>query len=281
MVEKKNKYAIYNPPIYFKRLYKQFTIFYKSKYGKAGLYILVAFAIVSMITPFVGGNVPYFASAPAIDSTLASPIANVSLYNQTHISSGSFYGPISSSVEAEGYTGALYVGSTSGYLYYVGLGETGTPLGSVGQIYNSNITSKGETMLQPFLFDLLNGKVLAASQGTDVVIKRFAVLPYTNDSFTVGEIEYRSQGYSRPHFVFLYSAKLNGTIIGNITTNAIAFDTTPSTPMPEYCFNSVAGYPNGQIYVVTKNTTGIYMNEFSVLTLVKLSSHIFVPLNDE
>jgi peptide/nickel transport system permease protein len=264
MVEKRNKYAIINPPVYLKRLYKQFTIFYKSKYGKAGLYILVAFAIVSMIAPFVGGNVAYYAPAPAIDSTLASPIANVSLYNETHTSSGTFYGPISSSVEGEGYTGAIYVGNTQGSLYYVGLGEPGTSLGSVGQIYKSNFTSNGVTMLQPVLFDLLNGKILNTSQGTDVVIRRFAVLPYTNDSFTVGEIEYRSQGFSKPRFVFLYNEKLNGSIIGNITTNAIAFDTTPSTPMPEYCFNSVAGYPNGQIYLVTKNKTGFYMNEFSV-----------------
>ena len=230
MINKKNKYAIINPPVYWKRLYKQFTIFYKSKYGRAGFYILLAFAIVSMIAPFVGGNVGYYTSAPAIDSTLASPIANVSLYNQTHSSGGIFYGPMSSSVAGEGYTGAIYVGSTDGSIYYVGLGEPGTPLGSVGNIYSSNFAVKGERMLQPLIFDLINGKILNTSQGSDVVIHRFVVLPYTNNSFTVGEIEYRSEGYSSPHFVFLYNEKLNGTIIGNITSNAIAFDSTPSTP---------------------------------------------------
>lgn len=264
MTDRKNKYAIINPPLYWKRLYKQFTIFYKSKYGRAGFYILLAFAIVTMIAPYVGGNVGYYTSAPAIDSTLASPIANVSLYNETHTSGGVFYGPISSSVESEGYEGAVYVPNSDGALYYVGLGEPGTPLGSVGMIYNSSFTNSNEKMLKPVLFDLLNGRILANSQGTDVVINRFVVLPYTNDSFTVGEIEYRNSQEKSPYFKFLYNEKLNGTIVGNITTNGIAFDNSPSTPMPEYCFNAVADFPNGLINIMTQNKTGIFMNEFTV-----------------
>jgi peptide/nickel transport system permease protein len=276
MVNKKNKYAIIRPSIYWKRLYKQFTIFYRSKYGRAGFYILLAFAIVTMIAPYVGGNVGYYASAPTIDSTIASPIASVFLNNQTHASNSSFYGPISSSVEAEGYTGAIYIGNTDGSLYYVGLGEPGTPKGSVGKIYGSNFTSSHEKMLKPVLFDLINGNELYYTHGTGVEIKRFVILPYTNNSFTVGEIEYRASGYTTPRFVYLYNAKLNGTIIDNITSNAIAFDTTPSTPMPEYCFNSAAEYPNGQIYIITKNATGLYMNEFGVYPF---SYHISFKIN--
>ncbi|EQB68680.1 MAG: hypothetical protein AMDU5_GPLC00008G0007 [Thermoplasmatales archaeon Gpl] len=264
MVNKKNKYAIINPSIYWKRLYRQFAIFYRSKFGRAGFYILLAFAIITVIAPYVGGNVGYYASAPAIDSTLASPIAGVYLNNATHSNNSSFYGPMSSSVESEGYTGAIYTGNTNGSLYYVGLGDPGTPKGSVGQIYSSKFVSRNEKMLKPVIFDLINGVELYKTHGTGVVIHRFVVLPYSNSSFTVGEIEYRDSGYATPHFIYLYNVKLNGTIVGNITSNAIAFDNTPSTPMPEYCFNSAAKYPNGRIYIVTKNTTGLYMNEFGV-----------------
>ncbi|MGP6239850.1 ABC transporter permease [Cuniculiplasma sp. SKW4] len=265
MNEKKNKYAIINPPIYWKRLYKQFTIFYKSKYGKAGFYILLAFAVVTMLAPYVGGNVGYYTSAPAIDSTLASPIANISLYNETH-SNGYFYGPMSSSVEPEGYTGAVYVGNSDGTVYYIGLGQTGTPLGTVGEIYNSSFNNSNEKMLRPVLFDLINGRILSNSQGFNVVINRFVILPYTNNTLTVGEIEYRTDGnFKSPHFVYLYNIKLNGSIVGNITTNAIAFDNSPTTPMPEYFYNSQADFTNGQMYVVTKNKTGTYLNEFDVL----------------
>ncbi len=264
MTDKKNKYALINPPVYWKRLYRQFTIFYRSKYGRAGFYILLAFAIVTMLAPYIGGNVGYYAAAPAIDSTLATPIAVVNLTNSTHLKDSGFYTPLASSVEGEGYVGAIYLANKNGSLYYVGLGDPHTPLGSLGLLYNSNFKDNSEIMYQPSVFDLINGAELTRSQGFDVVIHRFIIMPYSNNSITVGELEYRTAQLNTPQFQYLYNVKLNGTLEGNVVSNAISFDKAPSTPMPQYCYNQAPGYTNGEMFAVTKNSTGTYLNGFSI-----------------
>jgi peptide/nickel transport system permease protein len=261
----KQKEKRFIPPIYWRRLFKQFKIFYNSKYGKVGFLILLVFAVFAMVTPFVVQNPNYYHTAPAVDGHVAEKISSTDITSVTNNST--IYSPMATSVYDEG-TSAIYFGTSAGDIYCYGLG--GVNSGTVGAyhlIYNSNLTSKVH-MQNPVMIPLLNCKILSSPSGvaTNQLVGRFIILPYSNGTISIGKIDYFVAGLSKPHFQLLTNFKYNGTMIGNITTNSQPFTNLINDRIPTYNFpaSGSLSYKRGQIYFTTQNASGYYLNDYTI-----------------
>ena len=257
----------YEPSVYWRRLYRQFKVFYKSTYGKVGFYILLAFAVITLVTPFVVEHPNYTYIAPEVDTHVASEIVQTHLKNITKGASGvEIYSPMSTTLQNEG-TSAIYLGTSNGDIYCYGLGATkDSKLGNYSVIYESHLKGK-ERMLQPIMFPLINCQMELAAYSGPGLFQRFVALPIANGSngnVVVGTIAFETAGLSKPTFTKMFSFPYNGTLVGNITSNSKAFTGTVSTSIPACNFENYSLNPSGQIYLISKNATGDYLYRYEV-----------------
>lgn len=252
------------PSVYWRRLYRQFKVFYHSSYGKVGFFILLAFAVITLVTPFVVANPNYTYIAPEVDTHVACEITQTNLRNIAGNNSVSkIYSPMSSVLQNEG-TSAIYVGTSNGKIYAYGLGaNSALKLGQLEEVYNSHI-SKNEVMYQPTMFSLINCAELTVGQAQ---FERFVALPIQNGTsgyVNIGTISYVFDGYTSPTYSSVTSFDYNGTLQGNITSNSAPFTGTVSTSIPSFYYENLSQSPSGQIYLVSHNLTGNYLYRYQI-----------------
>ena len=261
------KRAKHEPSVYWRRLYRQFKVFYKSTYGKVGFYILLAFAVITLVTPFVVEHPNYTYIAPEVDTHVASEIVQTHLSNISKGNPGvQIYSPMSTTLQNEG-TSAIYLGTSNGDIYCYGLGATKqSKLGNYSLIYNSHLKGR-EKMLKPVMFPLINCQLEVDAYSGPGLFQRFVALPIANGtsgSVIVGTIAFETAGLTKPTFTKMFSFPYNGTIIGNITSNSIAFTGTVTTSIPACDYKNYSLNPSGQIYLISKNATGDYLYRYQV-----------------
>jgi len=257
----------YEPSVYWRRLYRQFKVFYKSTYGKVGFYILLAFAVITLVTPFVVEHPNYTYIAPEVDTHVASEIVQTHLTNISKGNSGvELYSPMSTTLQNEG-TSAIYLGTSNGDIYCYGLGATkDSKLGNYNLIYNSHLKGK-EKMLQPTMFSLINCAEEITGYAGPGLFQRFVALPIANGSngnVVIGTIAFQTAGLNKPSFTEMTSFTYNGTIVGNITSDSIAFTGTVSTSIPSCNYANDSLNPSGQVYLLSKNATGDYLYRYQI-----------------
>ncbi|MHB1439441.1 MAG: ABC transporter permease [Cuniculiplasma sp.] len=267
MIGRNGKKRRFTPSVYWRRLYHQFKVFYGSSYGKIGFYILLAFAVITLVTPFVVEHPNYTYIYPEVDTHVASELSHTHLSNVSRTgSSVSIYSPMATIVQNQG-TSAIYVGTSSGYIYCYGLGSSvHSKLGKYAPIYKSKLKS-GEKMLDPTMFPLINCSQELSGFVSPSLFGRFIVMPFsngTNGRIVVGQVSDVAVGLTTPAFKVLSTFKYNGTIVGNITSNSEPFVRTVATSIPSFNYENLGINPSGQIYFVTHNATGNYLHRYDV-----------------
>lgn len=267
MEKEKRKGGNYQPSVYWRRLYRQFKVFYKSAYGKVGFYILLAFAVITLVTPFVVEHPSYAYVAPEVDTHIASELKQTNLSKIVNKSSNSvIYAPMSTTVQNQG-TSAIYLGSSNGNLYCYGLGTSKeTRLGNYSEIYNAHLQGN-EKMLPPTMFSLINCKLESVGLSGPTLFERFVALPISNGTsgrIQIGTTSFVTARLSKPVYKNFTSFTYNGTLVGNITSNSKSFSGTVSTSIPSFYYENAGSSTSGQIYLISNNSTGDYLYRYQI-----------------
>lgn len=265
-------------PASWLKMYNNLRVFYKNPYGRAGFYILLGFAVITLLTPFFVQHPAYFYVAPEEDTHVASLLSHTALLNLSSNSGNArVYSPMATDVLSDGATGAIYFATSSGDLYYYGLGvfTTNESLGSYGLLFNSSYGSSA-FMLKPIMIPLINCYKELSGYSSNTLIERFVIMPFSNGKIVVGIVENMDYGLKVPKFVYFETINYTGKILGNIVSNSLPFTSTTFTPLPSYLYQNQGVSPPGEIYFITNNTTGNYLvydqlSPFSTLHVIKLS----------
>lgn len=252
----------------------QFRIYMKSRYGKAGFYILLTFAVIALLSPILAPQ-PYSYVAPGIDTHIAKERAAIDLRfnNSSAANNLTYFGPLASSASTTG-SYVIYYAVSNGSLYSEGIGSTNTtPVNSSFYLYNIPVNSTNQ-MLSPIIFPLLNYQALIS--GGQYQLSNFILLSTTNGNLYIGKAGWTGVqvGSGKPTFVAVSHASVNGTIVSPPVSDSIPLQFTLPPFVPFY--NIPSNYYNpsneignpGFVYVVSHNITGYYLNEFQAFPLV-------------
>jgi len=246
----------------------------KSRYGKAGFYILLTFAVIALLSPILAPQ-PYSYIAPGIDTHIAKERAAIDLRvnNSSAANNLTYFGPLASSASTTG-SYVIYYAVSNGSLYSEGIGSTNTtPVNSSFYLYNIPVNSTNQ-MLSPIIFPLLNYQALIS--GGQYQLSNFILLSTTNGNLYIGKAGWTGVqvGSGKPTFVAVSHASVNGTIVSPPVSDSIPLQFTLPPFVPFY--NIPSNYYNpsneignpGFVYVVSHNITGYYLNEFQAFPLV-------------
>lgn len=270
-------------PLRWKRMWRQFKIFYSSWYGKAGVWILLAFVVITLLAPLATPNPNYNFIAPGVDTTIVDEINQHNLNVNRNIT---IYGPYSTDVNNEG-TSAIYFGLSNGTFYYYSLGqeETGSHLGQYKIIYNANLTAS-EKMYCPIMVSYTNGTYYkdtfnGLSPNTRYSIERFVFLPLSNGKIVVGNIFYYSQQYFTPLFKVYENISYGGTFFKHSVSNGISINgLTVNYENPAFDYSSGVDLIPAQYFFITSNSTSYYLNGYNVSPLSKIFAPVKIDLTN-
>ncbi len=260
-----------------KRFRTNFGIFMKSRYGKAGFYILVSFAIISLLTPIIAPQ-PFSYVAPEIDTHVAQLDAAINLSAN---SGSSIYGPFASSTTSTGCF-VVYYALSNGTLMANGLGASNqTRINSTFYMYHMN-TSSSNSLLNPLMFPMLS--YTGVFNTGSYVLQNFVVMSTTNGNISIGKVvwSYGITGTGVPSVRSVEKLHLNGTIVEDPVSDSASLQTILPTWVPFYQLPSgyyentgqTIGNP-GLIFAVTHNATGYYLNEMQAYPLtLRWSIHL-------
>ncbi len=235
---------------------KQFKVFYRSWYGKAGFYILIAFIIVALLAPVLVHGNP-FSAVPSEDYFKPVTIED----KKINFTVESSLNQVSASVGEH---------KAGNYYLFTG-GETGGQYG----IFAITANDSGKSCL---IFKT-NGQItsLKAFSPDNPTTLSFEtdIFASTNNSLYIYQAICSSSGTSvkaNP----IAQVSVNGTIItATVSTNTLRF-VQPQAITDEFMgpTNTSTVSPYGSYtYAVIQNNTGRYLNEYYSYNLHELWSH--------
>ncbi len=246
------------------RLYqfrKQWRIFYRSAYGRVGFYIILVFAIIAILAPFLEVHRDALSYvAPSIDTTVMSISARSSIGSPATLNSS----PVAVAASAISGLGSnmVYSVSANGQVYATSLGSARSlPAGTNVKLFSISVSSGSHVLgvrvfpLQTITsagFPATNNYLLVATSGGNVTIAR---LEWTGGS--------EGQGNLVASGIQTINLGLNMSLMpasSSLSVDTSVFPTIPSS---------------GDVFAVGDNTTGIYMikiadNPFSIIWSKKL-----------
>lgn len=247
------------------QLRKQWRIYYRSAYGKVGFYILLVFAIITLLTPVLQFHNPNTFFAPEQDAYVASLELN------SHVVSGqsfnaSAYPPSASALTTSG-SYDVYMGTSGGYVYGIGLGGAGGPAtGKVTMMFNLTVPS-GQSMYAPLVFPL-NNYQLFISTGYKTLTPENYIAAVTTDGFIrVSRIAWtgaNQPGSGLPFVVANSTLATNSTVVLPPVSNSQA--TTYGLPpwVPFDSVNAVSqGFSDGELFLVTIQNGSYYLKAYN------------------
>ena len=238
-----------------KNFQKQFKVFYRSWYGKVGFYILIAFIIIALLAPVLVHGNP-FSAVPSEDYFKPISIEDKKL-NFTVESS---LNKISASV-----------GEHKNSYYMFTAGESG---GSYG-IYAITANDSGNSSL---LFKT-NGTITNFDVFSPENAKTFKyetdIFASSSNSLYIDQVVCSSTGFSVQAIPISHTS-VNGTIVtATVSTNSLRINQPSFVTDEEMAATPISNSSSygSYTYVVIKNNTGMYLNEYYTYNLQELWSH--------
>lgn len=244
---------------------KQWKIYYRSTYGKVGFYILLAFTIITLLTPVLQFHNPNTFFAPQEDAYVASLELNAHVLNNPS-SNISVYSPGASALTTSG-SYVLYTGTPAGGVYAVGLGGAGGPAhGQIITMFNVSVPAGG-SMYSPLVFPMTNFQHFLSTGYQSIVFDNYIAVATTNGLIRISRIAWPGTGLpgnGLPYVVNNESYNTNYTVVLPPVSNALA--TTYGLP-PWVPFDSSAavqtGFANGEMFLVTSTNGSYYLRAYN------------------
>ena len=257
---------------------KLWQIYYRSKFGKAGFWILIVFAAITLLSPILTFHNPITFFAPEEDTTIASQeLATPLPYSVT--ANGTPLAPAGTAIEVAG-SYVLYTTTANGTIAAVGLGGSPTtPVGKIFPILSEDFPSDAHTFAATsfplasyaafstkLTFDyseyLLEGSTWAGSSRL--------VLTEVNWSGPNGP------GDGVPKAGISSEVTLNGTLVASPSSDSTGGVTLPAWgPFYESTAYTQDGFKTGYVYAVTQvgsaiRLTALYTDPFAPVWNVTL-----------
>ena len=249
----------------FVQFRKQWKIYYRSTYGKIGFYILLAFAIITLLTPVLQFHNPNVFFAPQEDAYVASLELNSHVVNNSGWNV-SEYPPAASALSTSG-SYVVYTGTPDGQVYAIGLGGAGGP--RAGQIIKmANLALHGNNiMYAPLVFPLTNYLRFVSSGYNSVSFDNYLALVTSNGIIRIGRVTWPGSdipGTGTPFLSNNASLETNSSVV--LPPVSSAQPTTYGLP-PWVPFDSVSatqlGFSSGQLYLVTQENGSYFINAYN------------------
>jgi len=268
---------------FFKRLYRNWKVYYKSGYGKAGFYIIVFFVVLTILSPVLTFHNPMNFVAPLSDTytaklELSSPLPSNFNENSSFLSS--------TSINSQG-SYLLYVTSTNGSLYGIGLGATSsTTAGKLINIYNPNFGS-GYKVFPVSVVPIADYNHFISSGYSSLQYNPYFVLSATNGTFSqvvTGEITWSggAQGVGSPSVTNVHRILLKYPLKYPAEINSISVSESPPAWVP---FDNMSALSTGLMPAMVI-TEGVEPNNTINISSYFLNSnvlnwHINLPNNGQ
>lgn len=238
------------------RLKRQFKIFYRSRYGKAGFYIIAIFVVITMLEPVLVTHPSYSYLAPAADTSYAKEITSATI---SPAGGSTLYKPMASSLTVGG-TRGVYLGSSNGTIYFMGLGASSqTPSGKIFTLANFH-PSSGNKMLQPSMASLESyQKFITVSIAS---LNDFIYTGFQNGTIYVGQVTSGALAHTTPSYQAVSQVTVNGTLVyGPVSTAPGLYYVIPQN-VPFYGTTSPFSQTSGTFMAVSQNTSGYYLTSY-------------------
>jgi peptide/nickel transport system permease protein len=243
-----------------KNLRKQWSIYYRSSYGKIGFYMLLFFLIISVISPLITFHSPEGFFAPQIDAYVASE-----QMAQTVFSPGTFngtpYAPVASQLSSAG-SYLIYLASPHGAIYGMGLGATpSTPAGRLFTFLNISLNSPAR-LYRPLVFPLANYAKFITS--TTLSYDNYVLAVVTGNGTTALRLSKIAWSGGIPGAGNPYIEDNESLVLPDNTLSIASNSPSSSSPLPPWVpFNSAeavsSGFNAGMLFLLLKNSTGTYL----------------------
>ncbi len=229
--------------------------------------------MITLVTPFIIHDNNYFYVAPEIDTHVASQLISSHLSNITVKGPDPLiYAPMSTDVVNSG-TYAIYLGTSHGCIYYYSLGpiNSNLTLGTYGKIYNASIGGTTR-MLNPVMFPLINCYDVSIGVAPLSLVQRFIALPFSNGLIQVGKIAFIANNLKVPRYLNILNITYNGTLVGNISSNAQPFQGTISTSVPAFNYQGIGLNTPGILYFTVSTNSSNYLEAYEISPYIHLFS---------
>ncbi len=259
-----------------KRWRRLWRIYYRSAYGKAGFWILMVYAVLTLLSPVLTFHNPFFFFAPQEDSS--SPSVEVDLHLPFPVSvNGTPLPPSAVSISSQG-SYVLYVVAANGSVDAVGLGATPTtPAGAILPIFDPHFPSGAAvvgggvvpfasyaTFIGSFTFQYSEYAVVGARTAANSSEIALAHIEWTGSN---------GPGDGTPYATGETSIALNGSLVGPPVTNALAFPVLPPWgPFASSQAYTSSGLEPGYIFAVTHVGSAYDLSAYDTVPLQRIWS---------
>ncbi|WP_337860636.1 ABC transporter permease [Ferroplasma sp.] len=247
-----------NIKLSYKAFKKQWDVFYRSKFGKVGFYIMVAFVIITLISPLLAHGDPflavpaedYFTPVQVMDSHLNfTPNLNVNITSTLGENSYDYYTFMAGSINGSNYVFAI-----------------STNNGNVTQLFKTNGSAISLTAFTPVTTGLVFETYLMAATNHSIYVEQLECTP-THNGATISQLHPQ-----------------NLTVSGNITKAIVSTGTfyySRPTNVADQEITQVLSDNPSFINTVSTNKTGTYVNAYYTYGLKELWTHklSYKPIN--
>lgn len=244
---------------------KLWGIFYRSKFGKAGFWILIGFAAIALLSPVLTFHNPISFFAPEEDTTIASQeLATPLPYSVNE--NGTPLAPAGTAVVSAG-SYVLYTTTSNGTISAIGLGgSASTPLGKVFPILSERFPTGARTFAAT-AFPLASYS--AFSTKFTFAYSEFLLLGSTwngTSHLVLTEINWtgvNGPGDGTPFAANTASVTLSGTLVSGPVSDSTGGPVLPSFgPFYESTAYTVGGFKPGYVYAITENSSRFTLTAF-------------------
>ncbi len=234
---------------------KLWQVYYRSPYGKAGFWILVAFAAVAVLSPVLTLHNPYTFFAPSEDTTIADPeLARALPYSVT--TNGSPLAPTTAAVVPAG-SYVIFTTAENGSISAVAIGGSATtPAGKIFAIQDLHYPANAQVFAATS-FPLASYETFT-SASTFLYSEYLLEGASWNGTSHLGLSEVKwtgagnQPGAGSPEAVSPASATLSGTLVTAPVSDSIAVTSLPVWGPFDSSQASAAGLKPGYVYAETE-----------------------------
>ncbi len=247
-----------NLKLSFRAFHKQWSVFYRSKYGKVGFYIMLAFIVVALFAPVIVHGSP-FSAIPSEDYFSPIQELNTSLsFTPDH--------------SAYNITSTAGQHSTDYYIFMAGSNKTTNAVYAIS-------TSNGSSSVL-FTTDNPIISIKAFTPVNNVLLQTTYVLAATNSTLYVGDVVCTPTTNGATVSVHVVHNKVDNNITRAFVSTGTYSITRPPSAFDQGIYNSTSEYAS-YIYTFSKNTTGYYLNAYLTgnLKLVWSDNIKYDPVN--
>ncbi|MCI4323690.1 MAG: ABC transporter permease [Thermoplasmata archaeon] len=253
-----------------RRWRKMWRIYYGSRYGKIGFWLLIGFAVMTLLSPILTFHDPYTFIAPREDSWSATQELGAQL-PYSAVVNGMPLEPTAVPITSAG-SYVVYTTTADGNVSAVGLGATpSTAAGEIFHVFSPNWAA-GSTVFAASVFALANYTTFQSAFSFDYSEYLLEGATHANSStIDFAPIHWsgpQGPGDGSPSAYDAETLTIPGTLVAPPVSSSTATSIIPSWgPFAQSSAYTSGGLKAAYVYTVTRSASGFNLSEFYAMPL--------------